>query len=651
MVYLVTLTLIFPFAFAIPGLLYYCYNQTRAHGYRAPSAAAAVTGSWAAVTSLIYYFGPTSLWHRTDNLSIYFLLLFFFWFPALLSTAFSLVLIRFVLPRRNARSFGARRVRFPFQRLGQAVVGLAALIAIFCLLALILNPADYSGSLSGLVLDSFLLFLGYYLMHVGRRCKPAVVPNPLQLKTDAAVGALYLRSFKQESQPFAIGPKEKCGPYASSWVARMDDGYGNVHLTFEQFFANLLTERIGAFVALGSPEDYIAPEGAMRVYAKDSDWTEWLHDLANRAICILVEFGQSENLHWEFEHLRCEGLQQKLFVLTQPTYSDSAAFPRAYRSALSRLKGIRPVSWREFSRGLAKLGYNLNFEDPGPGSVIGFDENGRGVLLTTEAELPPDFVEPICVWLEGKDLGRLPKPIRCLSCGHSFHAPSSYDGTLRTRFCKLCEEGLTPAEHFCRQFAFVFWAIFGALISIGIILAPEGSWMERHPSGMALGILLGGIAVAMLIEKKYKKRIAERLVGKYRDLANGGDAVAMFRLSQLYSGVKEGLPTDNSAAVDWCRKAAELGDAKAMSNLGALYHKGESGVPKDQVQALNWYRKAASVGEPCAMNNIGNMYEDGEGGLPNDLSEAIKWYQAAAKLNLPTAKNNLERIRNVRETK
>ncbi len=493
--------LIFPIAFMFLGLLFYCYNQSRARGYRAPAAAAVVICSWSVVTALIYYLAPNDLAHRTDNTGAYLFVLYYFWLPLLSSATFCLLLTRFVLPRRVARRFGERRTRFPFLRLGQAIVVMAILIAIFCLLALIPSPRDYSGSLTGLTLDVFVFFFGFSLIHHGRRSKPSAMTAALHKGTDTAVGALYLRSFKEESQPFAIGPRETYGSYAPSWVAGLDDGYGNVHLTFEQFFAASLTQEAGPFVALGSPEDYIAPEGAVRIYAEDRNWRELLHDFAKRAVCILVELGRSENLRWEFRHLRDEGMQQKLFILTRPMCNDSARFARAFRTAFSRLKGIRPVRWQEFSRELGRLGYDLNFEDPGPGAVIAFDENGRSILLTTNAKLPPDFVGPICAWLKERDQRRLPKRTCCPCCKREFYGRAGYDGSVRAPFCSLCEEGLTPAEHFFEQYASVGCAILGGLLGIGLFWAPPVSWWQRHPSAALLAFVCVIVAGGMFIDK------------------------------------------------------------------------------------------------------------------------------------------------------
>jgi hypothetical protein len=52
-------------------------------------------------------------------------------------------------------------------------------------------------------------------------------------------------------------------------------------------------------------------------------------------------------------------------------------------------------SWHAISNTLAELGYDVGPSDPGPGAVLSFDASGRGVLLTTGADLPVEYVEPI----------------------------------------------------------------------------------------------------------------------------------------------------------------------------------------------------------------------------------------------------------------
>jgi hypothetical protein len=423
----------------------------------------------------------------------------------------------------------------------------------------------------------------------------------------------------------------------------MTDNYGQVHLTFEQYFSKTLTDVFGPFVALGGPEDYLPPEGAIRLYAKDNEWTERLDALARRAVCILVELGRSENLRWEFDYLRREGLQKKVFLVTQPSHEDSK-FAWAYRGIFWRLKGIRAVSWQEFSTDLGKLGYDLKFEDPGPGSAIGFDDDGRGVLLTTQAQVPPQFVEPIRAWLvSGRIAGRC-MLTECLSCNRRFHAATSADGKARDRFCHECDEGLSPAYRTLMRITPFLATAFGGLTFVVATAAPPGSWVQRSPLAAASVAALVASAIYVLVSKRHERKIALRVVAKYRKLAESGDAIAMFWLATMCRYGRKGLPKDDSRAVTWYRRAAEAGEAMAMVDLGVLYHTGDAGLSQDYGQALDWYRKGASAGDESAMYNIGYMYQHGQGELAVDESEAKNWYEKAANLGSALAKEKLERL-------
>lgn len=105
-----------------------------------------------------------------------------------------------------------------------------------------------------------------------------------------------------------------------------------------------MDKSVGPFVALGSPQDYLAPEGAARLYAKDAEWMQRLEELANRAICIVVEVGKSANLRWEFEHLKAAGQQTRLFVFTRPKAEPGTRLAYAFWGLLGRVKGIEKVA-------------------------------------------------------------------------------------------------------------------------------------------------------------------------------------------------------------------------------------------------------------------------------------------------------------------
>ena len=126
---------------------------------------------------------------------------------------------------------------------------------------------------------------GLYLIRRRQRAKAALPVEEIP-RMDSRPGALYLRAFLQESRFFVIGPKSKCGANARSWHAAVAKPEENIGVTFEEYLAEALSNSIGPFVALGIPEDYLPPEGALRAYADDTHWKELFHRFARRSACI-----------------------------------------------------------------------------------------------------------------------------------------------------------------------------------------------------------------------------------------------------------------------------------------------------------------------------------------------------------------------------
>ena len=67
----------------------------------------------------------------------------------------------------------------------------------------------------------------------------------------------------------------------------------------------------------------------------------------------------------------------------------------------------------------------------------------------------------------------------------------------------------------------------------------------------------------------------------------------IYQLGRAYSKKK-----DDTNAIKWYTRAAELGDAHAQYLLGRMYRKGE-GVPQDYKTAFKWYKLSAEQGNVC----------------------------------------------------
>lgn len=523
-------------SFALVIVLFVSYQQARRKGYRPPAAALIILAGWAVGIA------ATVLRHPAESTSHRFLFLFlvdFFWLPLLFSALTTAVFI-LALPRRPLRMFGNRQVKFPFVRVGQALIGLGAALCVITPLLWLAGQRDLT--LTQKVSNGFLVLVscaafvltfvvptGIYLIRRGRRlAAQAVDEHPIL--DDPRPLVLYLRAFKQEKQFFVIGYKSQYGAYAKSWHARVSGDDQKIGITFEEYLSDALLKSIGRFVALGSPGDYLAPEGASRIYAKDTDWTEKLDLLVQRSICILVEMGKSDNLRWEFEHLRREGLQQKMFVITRPS-TEGSAFQWAFWGLLWRLRGIRSVSRQEFSEDLAKLGYDLGTEDSGPGSVITFDADGRGILLTTRADRPVEFVEPIRAWIAtGEKVGRH-LLTTCPKCGRK-----TYTFTAGVQeLCRDCQEGSPANRTWSRIAPSVYlvgvFALFIGFIVAAVIWVPEGSWIDRHIGGLVTALFVSMLAAFFFVMVR-KEQSANRKASQSAAAKDGSSSTVQDRARQ-----------------------------------------------------------------------------------------------------------------------
>jgi hypothetical protein len=370
----------------LPPFCIFVYQRMRGKGYPAPTVALVLLGG-AALGIVAAVTGAVLLPIESDNIETF---KYIFWYP-LAASIFATTLVAYVLPRRNPRVFGPRRPRFPFGAIGILLMALGNGGALF---AIVKGASTGDAVKLAIIISAF----GLPLILLGFRTKTSPSIEKVE-QTDKRAPVLYLRPFYQEGNAFAQGPKSRYGNYVtglqSSLMTLGEYSFGgandfspdpDVSVRFEEYFGRRLTASIGPFLALGNPEDYTTPEGAIRSYATDADWKNYLERLARRASCIIAEVSSSENLKWEFEFLRREDLHQKLFVMTPPV----ALKLRWYEAWLVQ----RQISWSDFAKTLRTSGYEVP-DDPGLGAVLKFDAAGRGIVLKTGAQTPEDYIEPI----------------------------------------------------------------------------------------------------------------------------------------------------------------------------------------------------------------------------------------------------------------
>lgn len=120
-----------------------------------------------------------------------------------------------------------------------------------------------------------------------------------------------------------------------------------------------------------------------------------------------------------------------------------------------------------------------------------------------------------------------------------------------------------------------------------------------------------------------------------------GDMTAQFWLGLAYKS-GEGVPQDDSKAVEWFQKAAEQEHDEAQYHLGLAYESGE-GVPQDYTKAVEWYLSAAEHGVLYAQHNLGLLLLHGKGVL-RDCTKVFQWFQKAAKQGILSSQYTLEKM-------
>jgi hypothetical protein len=223
---------------------------------------------------------------------------------------------------------------------------------------------------------------------------------------DSAVAAdnrppvLYLRSFAAEDKTTLWRPKRRKG--WASWFAAIGRWLASniapqvqsVYLTLEQYISRHVTAWIGPLVALGNPEDRLAPDGAARTYLADAKWQTHFTRHVLAANAVIIEPSPTSSLAWEMRALRENGLATKVFLVLEPRMTVPFGL-RSYARLTWRLRGWKLPSWQDVATQLRSTGYTPPDQDPGPGSVITFDEQGRSIVLTTGARSPDALIRPI----------------------------------------------------------------------------------------------------------------------------------------------------------------------------------------------------------------------------------------------------------------
>jgi hypothetical protein len=131
-------------------------------------------------------------------------------------------------------------------------------------------------------------FIGVLLFYFSRMLMGGYGESLLQHDTRPPI--LYLRSFDSDT-----------GAITSSWWKPifLPFRFGIIE-TDEEALSRVLS-RIGSFIAIGDPHDWVLVVGASRVYRADDAWQRTIRDLINRACLVIIRVGETPGLLWELE--------------------------------------------------------------------------------------------------------------------------------------------------------------------------------------------------------------------------------------------------------------------------------------------------------------------------------------------------------------
>jgi hypothetical protein len=374
----------------LPLSMWWClrqYYRARRKGYHPASAATVVFGGMVAPVIAVIdgvALPGSSTW--SGMLLI---------FPVVALVGAALVAL---LPRR-ARRAGARRSSFLSSRVpGIGLLMFCCAAAVGWVISLIAVGDHVIGTWPGfelwmlvpMLLSTTVSILGNSVVELDFARARLDAPGLTEaMDADVRPAVLYLRAFRQESDPFAWVPSKERSRYTRRPAT------GITAVTFEQYLGAEFTKQLGPFVALGNPLDLVPPEGAARSYAPDEDWQRHFCAHAGAAAAIVMDGSRSDNLRWELAELARNGWQHKLFLLTTPAAPRGRAARRLVYAVRRSAKGVRIPRWEQFAAALKEAGLYVPPIEPDLGSVVAFDAAGRVEVLIRCAQRPEEFVTAV----------------------------------------------------------------------------------------------------------------------------------------------------------------------------------------------------------------------------------------------------------------
>jgi hypothetical protein len=365
-------------------------QYVRRKGYQSPFRAISMTFAYFVVFGLGFYFdwlSPESCWGCSPAANPQYFLPELLWkhvwrFVLRFSAGTTLGMvavagIAVAVPRRARRS-GARRVRVPWQ----AVAYLWLSMIPVTLLATWIWDLGWISAFRWSVFFSGAYAASSYL---AKRVRTKGMKQALQ--DDPRPPVVYLRAFDKEDKMFASLSYDECQQLGvpmrnlTSW---------RHPATMEEYLASEIKRSVGPFVALGDPHDYAPPGGAEREYFADEGWQDVFRALLHQSKFMLMKPERSGNLLLELQLIRDSSLLSKLFIVTSPALAPRL-LPRSWSIRWERL------DWDKFAADLITIGLHAG-DYPDRGAVVGFDHEGKSVLIAANSRTPADYISACLRW-------------------------------------------------------------------------------------------------------------------------------------------------------------------------------------------------------------------------------------------------------------
>ena len=305
------------------------------------------------------------------------------------SAGLTVLLMTPLLRNRASRGTPASKANLPFRLLGTLLLVLGPAAAVFCYTTGVVKGT------TPLKFVTLSITCGVALLGLARKSR---LPSARDvLSKDPRTPVLYLRAFSREKDVFAKATND-----GQEFADRPNAE--RLYRTVEEFLGREINRDAGPFVALGSPLDYVPPDGAARLYSEDDGWQKDFLNIGEKAQMIILLPNYSANLEFELRSAREAGWVHKIRVITRPELPLTKWERRRWKLAAwiggpLVAQRIAPHDWPAFVRGLAAAGFPASedaMQPPPQGSVLTFAADGRLRVFRQALRTPDELVRALC---------------------------------------------------------------------------------------------------------------------------------------------------------------------------------------------------------------------------------------------------------------